>query len=103
MFLVRYTIGNPDQNHNGTSYDCFSGGKDIIGADGQTYNFGIKANNSNDFIYPDPDVLTPEMAETFTTNVTNLFINWFIWGVILQGVIAVAVLIFVCTFAIVDK
>ena len=62
-------------------YDCFSGGKNITGQDGMTYNFGIKVNNN--FIYPSPDVLTPEMAATFTTNVTKQFITWFMYGALL--------------------
>ena len=45
-----------------------------------TYNYGIKANNSNEFIYPDATVFTTQMQQTFTTNVTKQFIVWFLCG-----------------------
>ena len=78
VFTGIYGFQNPDQYLSGTKYDCFSGGKDLIGQDGLTYNFGIKVNM--EFIYPDPDVFTTQMQQTFTTNVTKQFVTWFLCG-----------------------
>ena len=55
----------------------------MTGTDGVQYNFGIKAGDSSDFIYPESDVLTAQMEKTFTKNVTSEFISWFMTGLIL--------------------
>ena len=76
-------MGNPDQNHDGSRYDCFSGGQNITGTDGLIYNFGIKVDNSDDFYYPDEAALTPEMKESFVHNVTKQSTSLFMCGFIL--------------------
>ena len=55
-----YWVNNPDQNHNGTQYDCFAG-SNVLENGGLTYNFGIKANSK--FVYPDPTLFTQTEME----------------------------------------
>ena len=81
-------MDNPDQNHNGLQYDCFSGGQNITGTDGLIYNFGIKVNNSDNFYYPSSLALTPEMKASFVHNVTKQSTSLFMAGFILFTIYA---------------
>ena len=86
-------MDNPDQNHNGLQYDCFSGGQNITGTDGLIYNFGIKVNNSDNFYYPSSLALTPEMKASFVHNVTKESTALFMAGFILLTIYAIKLII----------
>ena len=76
IFFGIYWLNNPDQNQGATTYACFSGGQNIT-SDGIIYNYGIKANNAEEFFYPDATLLTATMNSTFTNNITSQFVTWF--------------------------
>ena len=83
VYAVIYWVNNPDQNHSGTQYDCYAG-SGVLENGALTYNFAIKANNS-EFVYPDPTIFTQtQMQSVFTKNVTQEFTVWFMWAFILQ-------------------
>ena len=57
---------------------------------GLLFNYGIKVDDSADFWWP--LIVTMQMKNTFTSNITSKYVAWFMWGSIINGLSVIGAL-----------